>query len=262
MNFLKRYKTKFLSLMLALLFCGVVANAQVPVQTKGFFGQGQTEYKITLDQPILAGQAIVLAIYDAGAPWSPGPVCSMAAPFCDYNFYDSLGNQFVQVNKDNSRLLYVPASKGGAEMVTIENIYSNNVAVVIVVFPVTLVLQDVEPPRCDFIPLVGQNRICQWHGDSTVGTDDTSVLTSYPLISSVPNELFIGYGAFGLNGFSFLGGDGWADPVMSGSDPFLSYKTSGAVGTQETFTVYPSPAIPEGHYAYMGIQGFKVILIQ
>jgi hypothetical protein len=247
---------------------GFSALAQTPTQTKGFFGQAQTRYEITLDQPTIAGQAIILDVYAAGAIWQPGTLCTssnLAIQICNFNLYDSQGNQFVQVNRDYPSLLYVPASKGGIETITISYALAapENLGFVAMVFPYTLVLQDVVPPRCDFRPQSNQNQICNpWNsGLSVLGSDATTVISSYPLISSVPNELFIGHGQFGLNGTVFTALDGWATPVQA-SDPFISYKVSGPVGTEETFTVSASPALPEGHYAYLGIEGFKVIPIQ
>jgi hypothetical protein len=273
MNFLKRYKMKFLSLMLALLFCGVVANAQVPSQTKGYFGQGQNRYDITLDQPTVAGQAIFVYVYAAGAQWLPGPVCALANSvswFCNYNLFDSQGNQFNVVDKDIPTFTYIPASRGGPETITLifARTQLENLSIVVVVFPDTLVLQDVVPARCDFpywtYPNGTMQNICfPYSNGSFNGTDDSATLTSLPLTSSVPNELFFAIGDIcnTCGGSKLAGTNGWADPIFGG-ELFMSYKTDAVVGTQEVVTMTATPPLLEGKYDYVAIQGFKVIPIQ
>jgi hypothetical protein len=251
-------------LSIFLLLVGSLA-AQTPTQVKPFYGAGRFTYQITLDQPTQPGQAIVLDIYAAGAEWQPGPVCALAQGFCDYNLSDSQGNQFAPTNRDYPQLVYIPASKGGPETITVA--YVNccyNLSAVVMVFPVTLVLQDVVPSRCDFIPQSGQNSICNPRvtSNSIVGTDDSVTLSSLPLVSSVPNELFIGFGQYGSYlPQTFSPAIGWSAPTFGG-EVFLSYATVGPVGTRETFTLFASPGLLEGQYAYLGINGFKVIPIQ
>jgi hypothetical protein len=252
--------------LLPLLLFPLLLAAQTPTQVKGFFGQAQSHYDITLDQPTVAGQAIILHLYVAGSLWQPGPMCRLAPvqSFCDYNLWDSQGNQFVQINRDYQNLLYIPASKGGTETITV--VYTSqvpqNISVVVMVFPDTLVLQDSIASRCDFYPATGQNTICHpYAGDSVNSTDDSTTLSSYPLTSSVSNELFIGFGQFGHCCQTFTGAAGWSTPVWGG-EVFLNYATAGPVGTQMTDTLLASPGLPEAQYAYMGINGFKVISIQ
>lgn len=254
--------------ILAGLLClfGTVISAQTPAQTKAFYGAGHTSYSVTLDQPTVKGQAIILELYVPGALWQPGPVCKLAAGFCDYNLYDSQGNQFMQINRDYPSLLYVPASKGGTETITV--VYANargpqSIIVVALVFPDTLVLQDVVTPRCDFLPQVGQQGICNpWNSaNSTLGTDDSAVISSHPLTSSVPNELFVGFGNVNPGIQTLIPSVGWAVPIGA-AGTFLSYATSASVGTSMIFTLSLSPSLLEGQYGYMGLNGFKVIPIQ
>jgi hypothetical protein len=256
-------------LFITLLLLASPAFAQVPTQTKSFFGQSQTTYEIPLE-PTVAGQAIILDLYAAGALWQPGTVCALAnqaynGPFCNYNLYDSQGNQFVQVNRDYTQVYYVPASKGGPETITVSYILGapENVSAVAMVFPDTLVLQDVVPPRCDFRPQGTQKQICNpWNPWLSVNpTDDTAVLSSFMLVSSVPNELFIGHGQPGAARPVLTPTSGWSVPLWGG-EVFLSYATVPTAGTQTTFTLAASPALGEGQYIYLGIQGFKVIPIQ
>lgn len=255
--------------LIVVLFIATSAFAQTPAQVKGFFGQGQTSYQIALG-PTKAGQSIVIDVYAALAPWEPGPVCDLAnqafkGSFCNYNLYDSQRNQFIQVNRDEANMVYVPASKGGPETITVSYINGSpeDLSIVVTVWPDTLVLQDVVPPRCDFRPLAGQAQICNPFNPwlSVMPNDATAMLTSYPLTVSVANELFIGHGQAGGARPTFTPGAGWAVP-MWGGEVFLSYATAGVAGTQETFTLFASPPLAENQYVYLGIQGFKVIPIK
>src|SRR6202795_2093506 len=245
------------------------ALAQTPTQVKGFFGQANTKYQITLDHPTISGQAIVMQLYASGALWQTGPVCALAyqafgTPFCDYNLTDSQMNQFVQVNRDYPGLLYVPASKGGIETITVSYAgpQNNNLSVIITVWPDTLVLQDVITPRCDWLPTGNQKQICDpWNsGFSFTGSEGVGSMASYSLVSSVPNELFIGWGSTGIVTPTFTATNGWATPMFGGG-LFLSYKTSGPIGTSEMFTLTINPPLPDEKYVWAGIQGFKVIPI-
>jgi hypothetical protein len=258
---------KLIRVILVLLLYCTISRAQIPTQTKGFFGQGQSIFNVTLDKPILKGQAVVAQIYAAGSQWQPGPVCLAASyygDFCSYNLYDSQGNQFVQVNRDYTGLYYIPASKGGTETITVA--YSipspQNLSLIVMVFPVTLVLQDVAEPRCDFLPEGNQHQICNpWNSNmSDTWGEDTATLTSYTLTSSVPNELFIGGGSMAVSR-PLTPSSGWSVPEWGG-EQFLSYKTSGPVGTSETFSVALSPPLGPEQYGYTSIQGFKAIPIQ
>jgi hypothetical protein len=238
--------------------------AQTPTQVKGFGGGGQGRYDITLE-PTLPGQAILLYFYGGNYQWDSNlAACAVvSAHSCDWNLFDSQGNQFAQINRDNFKLLYVPASKGGPETITIAFAFNQSLSAVVMVFPDTLVLQDVVPAGCFFrLQEAGENQVCfPWGGTgSELGSDDTTTLSSFSLVSSVQNELFIGTGQFGAPQ-QFTPEDGWA-PLLIGHETFMSYKTAATVGTTETFTVYASPALFEGQYAYLGIQGFKVIPIQ
>lgn len=256
------------SLLLALLLC-TSAFAQTPTQVKGFFGQGQTSYTVPLDKPTVAGQAIFIYVYAPGAQWLPGPVCDLAylgngnQPFCNYNLFDLQGNQFVSVNRDNPTFVYTPSSRGGADSITITFSLKDlvNLSLVVMVFPDTLVLQDVTPSECNFSIWGKGNQICNpvVSGGSTIPNDETAMPASAVLVSSIPNELFIGIGHG--EAASLTASNGWASLVVGG-EIFFSYKTDVAVGTQESFTLTASPALEEGDYCYLGIQGFKVIPIQ
>jgi hypothetical protein len=266
-------------LLFTILLLVVPTFAQTPTQVKAGFLQFHTSYSVTLDQPTVEGQAIILYFYGGGAQWEPSPTCALAnyaeeaatkgGLWCNYNLYDSQGNQFIQVNKDFPKFVYVPASKGGVETITISfaGPCCENLAFAAMVFPVTLVLKDVVPPLCNFLPQSGQNQICNpWNGSSgsVNNSDNTSTPESHTLTSSIPNELFIGLGDRSNQVVSTLTPiNGWAAPIGApGSEVFLSYKTSGSTGTQETFSLLATPALSEQQYVYMGIQGFKAIPIQ
>ena len=242
-------------------FLAVPLVGQTPTQVKTFFGAGRARYDIPLS-PTLPGQAIVMYFYFATNEWQTGPIC-VGNPFCDWRIFDSQGNQFAQVNRDDEKLLYIPSTKGGAETITLVSLAPGNLSFVAMIFPDTLIVQDVSPAYCN------QPLLCFPYvsSGSTVATDDSTVISSYPLLSSVPHELFIGIGQCGtqchagLANLVFTPAAGWSAPVWGG-EIFMSHATVPAKDTRQTFTLFPSPPLGESNYAYLGIQGFKAIPIQ
>lgn len=247
-----------------LLGCAALAQPEhaqslAPVQTKTFFGEGGTDYDITLDQPVTPGDALVVEVYAAqGYPWSANILCALQPYWCNWYMLDSQGNRFQQVNEDYWGTYYVPAAKGGRETISIYYSVPNNISVVVMEFPVSLMLVDVTPPRCDQNPVNGQPTLCDPRRgtNSSISSDNTATPSSYTITSTFANELFVGNGQLGNRFESFTGLNGWSDPAWGG-EVYLNYLFVPNAGTAVTDTFLSSPPLAEGRYIYMSIAGFK-----
>jgi hypothetical protein len=259
--------------MLLFFMFSIVCGAQTPTQTKTYFAGGRTVHQITLDQPTQQGQALVVHIYyGCCGSWWPNPICALEPGWCNYTVSDSQGNSFVVLNTDYPALLYVPATKGGPETITVLFSQPSSLSIVATAWPVSLIAMDKNPARCNQLPMNGQQELCiPWVGaTSNSNSDDTASPTSQPITTSVDNELLIGWGQCGTFCFyrfdpisgqspieTFSAAPGWSAPLFGG-EVFLAWGTAGPAGSQAAFSTIATPPLAEGQYMYTGINGFWV----
>lgn len=249
----------FAILILGLAMNVTAGTAQTPTQVKAIFQPGSTVHEITLDQPTKQGEAIIVHAYiGAGYQWQASVLCGLSPTWCSLMLEDSQGNSFVQVNSDYAQLWYIPASKGGTEKITLRFSTPHNLAAVVTVWPVSLILMDYTPPRCNQIAVPGEQQLCDpWNPAwSSLPSDDTATPQSFPLTTSVQNELIIAWGSCTQESLTVP--PDWFGPYRGG-EVFLAYSTVQTAGSPVTLTMSTSPPLTEGQYMYIGLNGFKVI---
>jgi hypothetical protein len=171
---------------------------------------------------------------------------------------DTQGNVWIQVNADYQDVFYVPASIGGPETYTVTYTSAQYFLGVYYEFQGSRILKDVIPPRCLASTCSPYNP-----GQSLKYDTDTTTPCSFPLTTTVDNELVVNY---------------LADNNVP---PFPASEASGAPGwalgafvqnfaAQATILAAPTtiagcitvPMIPNGIFATAGIAGFAPMSTQ
>jgi hypothetical protein len=168
---------------------------------------------------------------------------------------DTQGNTWEYANLDDTtEFRYVEASKGGTESITVAFPDPQYYVAVIAEFSGSWKLANVVASR-DFT--IGINGQAVNSGQSLKYNDNTTTPSSFPLTTTEPNELVIGYGNSGpLTGMTgFTPGPGWT-AVGFIDNRSMQYQI---VPLPKTLvSIFIQKFLPEGIYATEGIVAFRM----
>lgn len=225
---------KIVTFLALLVFSTLPASAQTitPVQSTTTLQVGVNLTKAL--QPTQAGDLVVMYGMFGSNP----------------TITDSQGNIWFQANSDDNEIQYTTV-KAGPETITVTFPTAAYWKVVIVEFPGSWVLADILPQRClaPCSPVFG--------GQSLSYNDETTTPSSFPLTTTSPGELVIGYGNYDSMWpppGAPTAETGWA---MAGFIPnrAMQYTIQSAAGP--ITSIFTQPFLPNGIYATEGIIAFK-----